>query len=55
MLIKEKCPAKPKFYGLMMLRDLMEQNNPEIVKHFASKISERLIKILIPSVSKSNE
>ena len=50
MLIKEKCSAKPKFYGLMILRDLMELNDPHIVKHFATKITERLVKILTPAV-----
>ena len=55
MLIKEKCPVKPKFFGLMILRDLMELNDANIVKHFATKLSERLIKILIPIVQKSKE
>ena len=55
MLIKEKCPAKPKFYGLMILRDLMELNDSNILKHFTSKISERLVKILVPIIQKSKE
>lgn len=44
-LIKEKIPAKPKFYGLCLVRDLLETRRPGIIAAFTEKLMERLYTI----------
>lgn len=44
-IIKDKIPAKPKYYSLMLLKDLMETQNKILISYFEKKLSERLFKI----------
>lgn len=37
-LFKDKIPAKPKFYGLLLLKEFMDHNQPQIVEYFIKKL-----------------
>lgn len=38
MMIKDKIPAKPKFYALLLLKEMMETKDKTVVGYFATKI-----------------
>ena len=44
-MIKDKIPSKPKFYALLILKELMELENREIVDYFVKKMINRLFYI----------
>lgn len=48
MVVKTKSQAIVKFFVLLLLRDMMQSENPLVVNYFAKKIMERLYKIMNP-------
>jgi hypothetical protein len=44
-MIKDKIPAKPKFYALILIKELMETQKPVIVEYFIKKLMSRLFLI----------
>ena len=38
MLIKDKIPAKPKFYALLLLKEMIATKDKVVVGYFASKL-----------------
>ena len=45
MLIKDKIPAKPKFYALLLLKEMIATKDKVVVGYFASKLRQRLFLI----------
>lgn len=41
-MIKDKMPAKPKFYGLILLKEMMETKERNLVDYFTKKMLNRL-------------
>lgn len=44
-MIKDKIPAKPKFYALLLLKEIMDCKKTPIVEYFIKKMLDRLFKI----------
>ena len=44
-MIKDKLSSKPKFYSLLLLKEIMEIDHPEIIEYFTKKIINRLFYI----------
>jgi hypothetical protein len=44
-MIKDKISARPKFYALILIKELMELRKPEIVEYFIKKLLDRFFQI----------
>ena len=40
-MIKHSIPAKPKFYSLLLMKELLETKNTDLVSNFAKKCMDR--------------
>jgi len=44
-LIKDKTSARPKFYALVLIKELMELKKPEIIEYFIKKLMSRFFQL----------
>lgn len=44
-LIKDRITAKPKFFGLLLIKEFMETRHPQIIEYFTKKLMSRLFMI----------
>lgn len=54
-LIKSKKPAKAKYYGLFLIRDVLQPRNKEVVDFFVKKLMERLSIIALFEPNNKND
>lgn len=40
-MIKDAIPAKPKFYALLLIKEMLESKNTDLVSNFAKKCMDR--------------